>query len=88
MAPCRLFLVLPGGHATNSAAEQALRYAVVNRKVWGGSCTWSGAQVQASLMSVIETCRQCGRSALDFLSQTFRGLRPHLERQTEPRWPR
>lgn len=73
-----LFLSLPGIDATDSRAEQALRYAVVNRKVWGGNRTWIGADLQARLMSVIETCRQLGYHALDFLSQTARGLQPQL----------
>lgn len=76
------FLVLPGTDATNHRAEQALRYAVANRKVWGGNRTWLGAAVQAALMSLIETCRQQGHCALDFLSQLLRGLRPQLILQT------
>jgi transposase len=73
-----LFLSLPGTDATNYRAEQALRYAVVNRKVWGGNRTGIGADVQARLMSVIETCRQLGYHALDFLSHTLRGIQPQL----------
>jgi len=36
------FLRQAGVDATNWRAEQALRPAVVNRKVWGGSRTWAG----------------------------------------------
>ena len=37
------FLIDPAIDATNYRAEQALRPAVVNRKVWGGNRTWAGA---------------------------------------------
>jgi transposase len=62
------FLAVPGVDATNWRAEQAIRPAVVNRKVWGGNRTWAGAAAQAVLMSVLATGRQVGRDALDFIS--------------------
>jgi transposase len=68
------FLEVPGLDATNYRAEQATRPAVVNRKVWGGSRTAIGARAQSVLMSVLETCRQHGRSALDYVSQVLRGV--------------
>jgi transposase len=68
------FLTIPGLDATNWRAEQALRPAVVNRKVWGGNRTPAGSRAQAILASVLETCRQQGRDALDFLSHTLRNL--------------
>lgn len=61
------FLQTPGLDATNWRAEQALRPAVVNRKVWGGNRTWRGACVQGLLMSVLRTCRQQTRDALTHL---------------------
>ncbi len=64
--------------ATNWRAEQALRPAVVNRKVWGGNRTQTGAQAQSILMSVIRTCVQPHRDDLDFLSRLLRGQRPRL----------
>jgi transposase len=70
------FLHEPGLDATNHQAEQAIRPAVVNRKVWGGNRTWWGARVQSILMSVLRTCWQRGRDALDFLSQTLRATTP------------
>ncbi len=66
------FLEEPGLDATNWRAEQAIRPAVVNRKVWGGNRTWAGARTQAILSSVLATCRQLGRHALDFLSLILR----------------
>lgn len=58
------FLHTPGLDATNWRAEQAIRPAVVNRKVWGGNRTWRGAWVQGLLMSVIRTCHQQARDIL------------------------
>jgi transposase len=67
------FLRQPGLDATNWRAELAIRFGVILRKVWGGNRTWVGARAQSVLMSVWRTCRQQGRSALDFLSQLLRG---------------
>jgi transposase len=72
------FLDFPGLDATNYRAEQATRPAVVNRKVWGGNRTAAGARAQSILMSVIQTCRQQARAALDFISGTLRALSPAL----------
>jgi transposase len=68
------FLTEPSVPATNWPAEQAIRPAVVNRKVWGGNRTEAGAWAQGVLMSVIETCRRQAQSALDFVSQTLRAF--------------
>jgi transposase len=43
------FLSEPGLPATNWMAGQGLRPAVVNRKVWGGNRTWTGARHQERL---------------------------------------
>ena len=67
------FLALPGLDATNWRAEQAIRFGVILRKVWGGNRTWAGARAQSVLMSVWRTCWQQGRHALDFLSGLLRG---------------
>jgi transposase len=68
------FLSLPAVEATNWPAEQALRPAVVNRKVWGGNRTQAGAEAQAILMSVWQTARRQGLAALDFVSQALRAF--------------
>ncbi len=68
------FLDHPEIEATNWEAEQAIRPAVVNRKVWGGNRTWVGARVQEVLMSVLETCRRLGRGGLEFVSETLRAF--------------
>lgn len=58
--------------ATNHLAEQAIRPAVVNRKVWGGNRTEAGAAAQSILMSVLATIRKSSREALDFVSDVLR----------------
>ena len=68
------FLRFEGMDATNHKAEQAIRPAVVNRKVWGGNRTWAGARAQGVLLSVLETCKRAGRSGLEFVSQTLRAF--------------
>jgi transposase len=68
------FVFDPSVEPTNWKAEQAIRPAVVNRKVWGGNRTRVGADAQQVLMSVFETCRRHARSALDFVSLTLRSF--------------
>ena len=69
-----LFLINPAVPATNYLGEQAMRPAVVNRKVWGGNRTEAGAQAQATTMSVLQTCKQQAVDALQYVSQTLRGI--------------
>jgi transposase len=66
------FLIDPQIDATNYRAEQALRPAVVNRKVWGGNRTPRGAQAQAALTSLLVTLKQRGCDALDWFSAARR----------------
>lgn len=72
------FLYCPGLDATNYRGEQAIRPAVVNRKVWGGNRTEVGAKAQSILMSVLRTCAQHHRGTLAFVSRTLRGQPPRL----------
>lgn len=72
------FLYQPGLDATNYRGEQAIRPAVVNRKVWGGNRTETGARAQSVLMSVLRTCAQQHRDALEFVSRVLRGQQPRL----------
>ena len=63
--------------ATNYRAEQALRPAVVNRKVWGGNRSQDGAVAQSILMTVLFTAQKQGRDAMRFLSQVLRSPPQH-----------
>src|ERR1700676_732398 len=67
--------------ATNYQAEQAIRRAVVNRKVWGGNRTEAAAVAQSILMTVLFTAAKLKRDALQFVSAVMRspnGHRPML----------
>jgi transposase len=68
------FLTDPAIEPTNWKAEQALRPAVVNRKVWGGNRTAAGAHAQGVLMSVLETGRRQGRVLVDYISAVVRAF--------------
>jgi transposase len=69
-----LFLTDASVPSSNWEAEQAIRPAVVNRKVWGGNRTESGAQAQGILSSVWQTCQKQAKAGLDFVSQTLRAF--------------
>jgi transposase len=62
------FLIDPTIDATNWRAEQAIRPAVVNRKVWGGNRTWPGAKTQSILTSLLVTLDQRGHTPLDWFA--------------------
>lgn len=62
------FLYDPDIEATNWPAEQAIRPAVVNRKVFGGNRTRAGAHAQEVLSSLFATCVQWKQDTLAFLS--------------------
>ena len=64
--------------ATNWRAEQAIRPAVVNRKVWGGNRTWNGAAAQAILTSVLVTCGQRTQNAFRWLTRARQSPIPLL----------
>ena len=52
-------------------AERSLRLAVTKRQVSGGSRSWSGFRQTATLLTVIQSYRAQGRSALTFFQQVL-----------------
>jgi transposase len=72
------FLIDPSIQSTNHWAERGIRPAVVNRKVWGGNRTWTGAGAQSRLMSVIETAKQRALEPFDFLYNALTAPSPFL----------
>jgi len=66
------FLERPGIEATSWPADQAIRPAVVNRKVFGGNREPSGAVAQERLASVVATARQRGVAVFEYLSRVLR----------------
>nr|WP_283435463.1 transposase [Neorhodopirellula lusitana] len=61
------FLHHLGADATNWRGEQAIRPAVVNRKVWGGNRTEVRALARSRIMSVMHTCKQRLADPFDFI---------------------
>jgi transposase len=72
------FLKNPAVPASNWWAEQALRPAVVTRKVWGGNRTPRGAVTQQTLASVLRTCRQQRVDPYPLLEQLLRSPVPRV----------
>lgn len=72
------FLKMPGIDATNYRAEQAMRPAAVNRKVWGGNRTTAGAHAQSVLMTVLRTARRHLRDTLRLTADILQGRHVRL----------
>ena len=72
------FLTIEGIDATNFRGEQAVRPCVVlvYRKTWGGSRTWSGANTQGVLTSIIATAGKHGLDVVDYLAARARSPEP------------
>lgn len=79
------FLAYPGTPATNWPAEQAIRPAVVTRKVCGGNRTWNGARTQQVIASILRTCRQQQRDPLTLLAGMLHAPEPKVARVLLPR---
>ena len=71
-----LFLWDPSLDATNWRAEQAIRPAVVIRKVCGGNRTRHGADTQQVLASVVRTARQRGLDLPPLFAAMLRAVEP------------
>ena len=55
----------------NNAAERALRRGVIWRKLSLGTASEAGSRLVERLLSVVETCRQRGRSVAAYLTACF-----------------
>lgn len=68
-----VFLDRADVEATNHPAEQAIRFAVVNRKTCGGgNRTAKGAKAQSILMSVLQSSRRKGIRVIDIVTSILR----------------
>ena len=63
------FVRVEGIEPTNNAAERALRHAVQWRKTSYGTQSARGSQFVESILTVVTTCRQQDRNALDYLTR-------------------
>lgn len=64
------FLSTEGVEPTNNRAEQALRPAVIRRKLCFGSQSGAGLRATERLLSITHTCRQHQRNLLRFLTES------------------
>jgi transposase len=64
-----LFAFVNGVEPTNNAAERALRHGLLWRKQSHGPKSVAGSEYLGCIWSVVETCRQQGRSVWDFLTE-------------------
>jgi transposase len=67
-----------GIEPTNNAAERAVRHAVCWRKTSYGTDSERGSRFVERMLTVVASCRQQGRSVLDFLVQAVTGQNPSL----------
>jgi IS1 family transposase len=65
------FVKNPGLPATNNAAERALRWAVMFRKITFGTRTSEGSRSFAALLSVMETCRLRNVDPWDYIAKVI-----------------
>jgi transposase len=65
------FARIKGVEPTNNAVERALRHAVIWRRISGGTDSVRGSRFVERMLTVVATCRQQGRSALDYLTACF-----------------
>lgn len=72
------FVEVNGVEPTNNAAEQALRHAVIWRKLSFGTQSASGSRFVERLLTVIETCRRQKRNTFAWLAET---VQTHLDGQ-------
>jgi transposase len=70
-----------GIEPTNNAAEQALRHAVIWRKLSFGTQSATGSRFVERLLTVIETCRRQQRNVYAWLTET---VQAHLAGQPTP----
>jgi transposase len=76
-----VFVDVEGIEPTNNAAEQALRHAVIWRKLSFGTQSASGSRFVERMLTVIETCRRQKRNVYAWLTQA---VEAHLAGQPSP----
>ena len=75
------FVDIEGIQPTNNAAEQALRHAVIWRKLSFGTQSASGSRFVERLLTVIETCRRQSRNTFQWLTDA---VQARLNRKPAP----
>jgi transposase len=75
------FLDVEGVEPTNNASERALRHAVIWRKLSFGTQSKQGSRFVATILTVVETCRQQSRGVFDYLTSA---LQAHFAHESAP----
>lgn len=76
-----VFVDSEGIEPTNNAAEQALRHAVIWRKLSFGTQSASGSRFVERMLTVIETCRRQKKDVYAWLTET---VQAHLAKRPGP----
>lgn len=71
------FLKVAGVEPTNNASERALRHAVIWRKLSFGTQSAHGSRFVATILTVVETCRQQSRPVFEYLTDTMQAHFAH-----------
>ena len=69
------FVHTPGVEPTNNASEQALRPAVIWRRISYGSQSETGSQFVARMLTVVTSLRKQNRSVFEFLVEALTAKR-------------
>ena len=75
------FLEVEGVELTNNVSERALRHAVIWRKLSFGTQSRHGSRFVATILTVVETCRQQRRNVFVHLTET---MRAHFAHESAP----
>ncbi len=74
------FITTPGVEPTNNAAEQAIRFVVIDRRITQGTRGTNGQRWSERIWTTMATCAAQGRSTFKFISQAmdahFSGAEP------------
>ena len=75
------FVRVEGVEPTNNASERSLRHAVIWRKLSFGTQSANGSRFVETMLTVIETCRQQGRSVIGFVTKA---VQAHIDKKSPP----
>ncbi len=71
------FLEVAGVEPTNNASERALRHAVIWRKLSFGTQSAHSSRFVATILTVVETCRQQSRNVFEHLTSAMQAHYAH-----------
>ncbi len=75
------FLEVEGVEPTNNVSERALRHAVIWRKLSFGTQSRHGSKFVATILTVVETCRQQSRNVFAYLTTA---MQAHFAHESAP----